>query len=153
MANTYTQLFIQIVFSPWGRASMILPKHKDELQMYATGIIQNRKHKLLAINFMPDHAHIFIGYNMVQPLPDLVRDIKAGTSKLINDRRWIFGKFEWQAGYGAFSYSRSEIDTVIKYINNQEEHHRKMSFKDEFLELLKRFEIDYDERYLFKWIE
>jgi REP element-mobilizing transposase RayT len=132
---------------------MILPKPKDELQMYATGIIQNRKHKLLAINFMPDHAHIFIGYNMVQPLPDLVRDIKAGTSKLINDRRWIFGKFEWQAGYGAFSYSRSEIDTVIKYINNQEEHHRKMSFKDEFLELLKRFEIDYDERYLFKWIE
>jgi len=153
MANTYTQLFIQIVFSPWGRASMILPKHKDELQMYSTGIIQNRKHKLLAINFMPDHAHIFIGYNTAQMLPDLVRDIKAGTSKLINDRRWIFGKFEWQAGYGAFSYSRSEIDTVIKYINNQEEHHRKMSFKDEFLELLKRFDIDYDERYLFKWIE
>ena len=153
MANTYTQLFIQIVFSPWGRASMILPKHKDELQMYSTGIIQNRKHKLLAINFMPDHAHIFIGYNTAQMLPDLVRDIKAGTLKLINDRRWIFGKFEWQAGYGAFSYSRSEIDTVIKYINNQEEHHRKMSFKDEFLELLKRFDIDYDERYLFKWIE
>jgi len=153
MANTYTQLFIQIVFSPWGRASMILPKHKDELQMYSTGIIQNRKHKLLAINFMPDHAHIFIGYNTAQMLPDLVRDIKAGTSKLINDRRWIFGKYEWQAGYGAFSYSRSEIDTVIKYINNQEEHHRKMSFKDEFLELLKRFDIDYDERYLFKWIE
>ncbi len=153
MANTYTQLFIQIVFSPWGRASMILPKHKDELQMYATGIIQNCKHKLLAINVMPDHTHIFIGYNTSQLLPDLVRDIKAGTSKLINDRRWIFGKFEWQAGYGAFSYSRSEIDTVIKYIINQEEHHKKRSFKEEFLELLKRFEIDYDERYLFKWIE
>jgi REP element-mobilizing transposase RayT len=153
MANTYTQLYIQIVFSPWGRASLISPKHKEELQMYATGIIQNRKHKLLALNFMPDHVHIFIGYNPSQPLPDLVRDVKASTSKLINDRRWIFGKFEWQAGYGAFTYSRDEMDTVIRYINSQEEHHRKESFKEEFIGLMKRFGVEYDERYMFKWIE
>jgi REP element-mobilizing transposase RayT len=132
---------------------MIPQKHKEELHRYTTGIIQNRKHKLLAINFMADHVHILIGYNPSQLLTDLVRDIKACTSKLINERRWIFGKFEWQAGYGSFSYSRSDLDTVIRYINNQEEHHKKGSFKEEFLELLRRFEIDYDERYLFTWIE
>jgi len=153
MANTYTQLYIQIVFTPRGRLSLIPIKHKEELQKFTTGIIQNRKHKLLTINFMPDHVHILIGYNPSQLLSDLVRDIKSGTSKFINDRRLIFGKFEWQAGYGSFSYSRSDINTVIKYIDNQEEHHKKGSFKEEYLELLKRFEIEYDERYLFDWIE
>ena len=153
MANTYTQLYIQIVFTPRDRQCLIPSRHKEELQKYTTGIIQNRKHKLLAINFMPDHVHILIGYNPIQVLSELVRDIKSVTSKLINDRRWVYGKFEWQAGYGAFSYSRSAIDDVIKYINSQEKHHAKRKFSEEFIDLLKSFNVNYDERYLFNWID
>jgi putative transposase len=153
MANTYTQLYIQTVFAVKGRANMIPSKYKEELQKYTTGIIRNRKHKLLAINFMPDHVHIFFGYHPAQPLPDLLRDIKSNTSKFINEKQWLPGKFEWQEGYGAFSYSRSHIDKVVKYINNQEEHHKKFSFKDEYLKLLEKFEIDYNDNYLFEWIE
>jgi len=102
---------------------------------------------------MPDHVHILLGYNPNQLLTDLVRDIKAVTSKFINDHRWIYGKFEWQAGYGAFSYSKSEIDNVIKYIDSQEKHHARRSFREEFMELLKTFNVDYDEHYLFNWID
>lgn len=153
MANTYTQLYIHIVFTVKNRESIIPKKNKEELQKYITGIIQNRNHKLLAINTMPDHIHILIGYKPSQPLPDLIRDIKANSSKFMNEKRWIIGRFNWQEGYGAFSYSRSGIDNVINYINNQEEHHKKSSFKDEYLQLLKKFEVDYDEQYLFNWIE
>jgi putative transposase len=113
MANTYTKIYLQLVFTPEGRENVIPVKHKEELQKYTTGIIQNRKHKLLAINFMSDHVHIFIGYNPVQPLPDLVRDIKANSSKFINEKKWMPGKFKWQVGYGAFSYGHSQINDVI----------------------------------------
>ena len=153
MANTYSQIYLQLVFSPFRRENIIPVKHKEELQKYTTGIIQNRKHKLLAINFMRDHVHILIGYNPSQPLPDLLRDIKANTSKYINEKKWIPGKFQWQNGYGAFSYSNSQIDNVVKYINNQEEHHKTNIFRDEYLKLLEQFEIDYDKDYLFDWIE
>jgi len=153
MANTYSQIYLQIIFSPVGRDNLIPKKHKEELHKYTTGIINNRNHKLLAVNFMPDYVHIFIGYNPSQPLPDLVRDIKSNTSKLINSRKWMPGKFQWQEGYGAFSYSRSHIDKVIRYINNQEQHHKKTSFKDEYLEMLKAFEVEFDVKYLFKWID
>jgi putative transposase len=153
MANTYSQIYLQLVFSPFKRENIIPVKHKEELQKYTTGIIQNRKHKLLAINFMRDHVHILIGYNPSQPLPDLLRDIKANTSKFINENKWIPGKFQWQNGYGAFSYSNSQIDSVVKYINNQEEHHKTNKFRDEYLKLLEQFEIDYDKDYLFDWIE
>ena len=153
MANTYTQIYLQLVFSPLGRENVIPQKHKEELNRYTTGIIQNRKHKLLAVNYMPDHVHIFIGYIPAQPVPDLLRDIKANTSKFINEHQWLPGKFQWQAGYWAFSYSRSQIDNVIKYINNQEEHHKKRTFKEEYLGLLQRFEIDYDEKYVFEWYD
>jgi len=129
MANTYTQIYLQLVFSPIRRENVIPQKNKEELNKYTTGIIQNRKHKLLALNFMPDHAHIFIGYQPSQPLPDLLRDIKANTSKFINEKKWLPGKFQWQEGYGAFSYSHSQINNVIQYINTQEEHHKKASFK------------------------
>lgn len=149
MPNTYTQLYIHIVFTVKNRESIIPKKNKEELQKYITGIIQNRNHKLLAINTMPDHMHILIGYKPSQSLPDLIRDIKANSSKFINEKRWIIGRFNWQEGYGAFSYSRSGVDNVINYINNQEEHHKKSSFKDEYLQLLKKFEVDYDEQYLF----
>lgn len=153
MANTYTQLYIHIVFTVKNRESIIPKKHKEELHQYTTGIIQKRNHKLLAINFMPDHVHVFIGYKPSQPLPDLVRDIKANTSKFINEKHWKTGRFSWQVGYGAFSYSKSGIDNVIKYIKNQEIHHKKSSFKEEYLKLLKKFEVDYDEQYLFNWID
>jgi REP element-mobilizing transposase RayT len=140
------------VFSPRGHENAIPVKHKEELQKYTTGIIQNRKHKLLAINYMSDHVHIFIGYSPSQALPDLLRDIKANTSKFINEKKWLPGKFLWQEGYGAFSYGHSQIDDVIHYINTQEEHHKRASFKEEYLKLLDRFDIDYDPKYLFEWI-
>jgi REP element-mobilizing transposase RayT len=152
MANTYSRIYLHLVFSPMGRQNIIPVKHKEELQKYTTGIIQNRKHKLLAINFMPDHVHIFIGYHPSQPLSDLLRDIKADTSKFINERRWMPGRFQWQEGYGAFSYGQSQIDNVIQYINTQEEHHRKSTFRDEYIEFLEKFEIEYDARYLFEWL-
>jgi putative transposase len=153
MANTYTQIYLQLVFTPEGRENVIPVKHKEELQKYTTGIIQNRKHKLLAINYMSDHVHIFIGYNPSQPLPDLVRDVKANSSKFINEKKWIPGKFKWQVGYGAFSYGHSQISDVIHYINNQEEHHRKTKFRDEYQKLLEIFEVEYDPRYLFDWYD
>ncbi len=152
MANTYTKIYLQLVFTPSGRENIIPVKHKEELQRYTTGIIQNRTHKLLAINYMPDHVHILIGYQPSQPLPDLLRDIKANTSKFINDNKWLPGKFKWQEGYGAFSYSHSQLGDVINYIINQEQHHQKTSFKDEYLETLVKFDIDFADEYLFDWI-
>ncbi len=152
MANTYTQLYIHIVFTVWGRLNLIPKKHKEELHKYITGIIQKRKHKLLAINSMPDHFHIFVGYQPSQSLSDLVRDIKANSSKFINENKWMTGKFAWQSGYGAFSYSKSHINNVISYVKNQEEHHKKSTFKEEYLRLLNKFEVEYEDKYLFEWI-
>ena len=153
MANTYTQIYIQIVFAVQGRQNLIRKIHKEELQKYITGIIQNKKQKLLAINCMPDHGHVFIGMKPSIALSDLVRDIKNNSSTFINKKRWILGKFNWQEGYGAFSYGHSQMDAVIKYIQNQEKHHAKKTFKDEYLELLKRFNVEYDEKYLFEWVD
>jgi REP-associated tyrosine transposase len=152
MANTYTRIYIQLVFSPMRRENVIPVKYQEELQRYTTGIIQNKRHKLLAIKYMTDHVHIFIGYQPSQPLTDLLRDIKANTSRFINENKWMSGKFQWQEGYGAFSYGHSQINNVIHYINTQEEHHNKTSFKDEYLELLKRYYIEYDPKYLFEWL-
>ena len=153
MANTYTQIYLQLVFTPEGRENVIPVKHKEELQKYTTGIIQNRNHKLLAINYLKDHAHIFIGYQPAQPLPDLLRDIKSNTSKFINEKKWLPGRFRWQEGYGAFSYGHSQINDVIHYINNQEEHHRKTKFRDEYQKLLEIYEVEYDPQYLFDWYD
>lgn len=150
MANSYTQLYIQIVFAVKGRQNLISPQHKEELQKYITGIILERKSKLLAISCMPDHTHIFIGYKPTIPLPDLVRDIKAVSSKFINEHEWVIGKFNWQEGYGAFSYAQSQLTNVIQYINNQEKHHLKRNFKQEYIELLKRFEVFFEEQYIFE---
>ncbi|MDX9725812.1 MAG: IS200/IS605 family transposase [Bacteroidales bacterium] len=152
MANVFSQIYLHLVFSPLGHENAIPQKHKEELQKYTTGIITNMKHKLLAINFMQDHVHIFAGYSPSQPLPDLVRDIKANSSRFINEKKWIAGKFRWQEGYGVFSYSRSQINYVINYINTQEKHHRTTTFKEEFLKILDKYEVDYDPRYLFDWI-
>jgi putative transposase len=150
MANTYTQIYIQIVFAVQGRQSLIRPQHNDELQKYMTGIISGQGHKLIAINNMPDHFHILVGQRPNVALSDLVRDIKAGSSGFINDRRWVLGRFSWQKGFGAFSYSHSHLDAVIRYIQNQQEHHRGTTFREEYLELLKRFNVSHDERYTFQ---
>ncbi len=153
MPNTYTQIYIQIVFTVKGRQNLISEMHREELQKFITGIITNRSQKMLAIYAMPDHIHILIGFKPNMSISDLVRDIKAGSSKFINDSKWINGKFNWQEGFGAFSYSKSHLDNVVKYILNQKEHHHKQSFKEEYFQLLKEYEIDFDERYLFEWIE
>ncbi len=118
-----------------------------------TGVIQEREHKLIIFNGMPDHTHILIGLNPKMAISDLVHDLKIASSKFINSKRWFIGKYHWQEGYGAFSYSRSHLDRIYKYIQNQEKHQQSKSFKQEYLELLDKFRIDYDEKYLFKWIE
>lgn len=153
MANTYTQIHIHIVFAVQGRQCLIPMEHKEELYKYITGIVKKRNQKLITINGMSDHVHVFVGTTPTVALSDLVRDVKAGSSGFINEKKWIRGKFNWQEGFGAFSYSHSQIDSVVKYIQNQEEHHRKKTFKEEYVSLLKAFEVQYDERFLFKWIE
>jgi len=153
MANTYTQIHIQTVFAVQNRQSLIRDEWKDDLYKYITAIIQNNDHKLLQINGMPDHIHILFGLRPVQSLSDLMKQVKQDSSKWINQNRLASGKFSWQEGYGAFSYSKSQLPRVIKYIQNQEEHHRKHSFREEYLALLDTHGVDYDERYIFKPIE
>lgn len=153
MANTYSQVYLQFIFAVKGRCSLIPQKYNDELQKYITGLVQNRKQKLLAINNMPDHLHLLVGFGTTMSMADFMEEVKSISSKFINDKNWIREKFEWQRGYGVFSYSRSQIDGVIKYIMNQQDHHKKLTFKEEYLDFLKKFEIDYNERYLFEWIE
>ncbi|HOP04112.1 MAG TPA: IS200/IS605 family transposase [Tenuifilaceae bacterium] len=153
MANTYTQFYVHLVFSPKNKQSLIMRNWKDDLEKYITTIVQNHNHKLLAINCMPDHIHIFIGYNVNQLIPDLVEEIKTSSSAWIKYKNLSRFKFEWQRGYGAFSHSRSQVDTVVKYILNQEEHHRKKTFKDEYLEILRKNDVKYDDRYVFGFFD
>lgn len=153
MPNTYSQIYIQIVFAVKGRQNLISRDNEDELEKYISGIVRNRDQKMLSIFSMPDHTHMLVGIKPSLAISDLVRDIKSGSSQFINEKHWIKNKFHWQEGFGAFSYSRSQIDNVIKYILNQEEHHKKTTFREEYLDFLKKFEIEYDEKYLFDWIE
>jgi REP element-mobilizing transposase RayT len=149
MANTYTQCYFHLVFAVKNRKALIKKEWKSELEKYITGIVQNHKHKMLAIGSMHDHIHILIGYNINQLIPDLVEVIKTSSNSWIKERRLSEFKFEWQKGYGAFTYSRSQIDDVIKYILSQEEHHTKRSFRLEYLEMLKKNNVDYNPEYLF----
>jgi putative transposase len=149
MPNTYTQVYLQFVFAVKYRDKVIHPSWKDNLYQYITGIVQNNGHKMLVINGMPDHLHIFIGMIPNQSVSDLLKDIKRSSSIWINENKFVKGKFEWQEGYGAFSYSKSQIKNVIAYIENQEEHHKKESFKKEYIHFLQKFEIEYDEKYIF----
>ncbi|RZJ74155.1 MAG: IS200/IS605 family transposase [Flavobacterium sp.] len=149
MADTYSQIYIQIVFAVKGRDNLISGKWKDELYKYITGIITNEGQKLLAINGMPDHIHILIGLKPTAMLSNLVRDIKSNSSRFINEKQWIAGKFEWQQGFGAFSYSQSQLTNVITYIQNQEEHHKLKTFREEYIEFLKLYNVDYKDQYLF----
>ncbi len=150
MSNTYTQIHIQVVFAVHNRESLINADWKDELYKYITGIIQNNNHKVLQINGMPDHIHILFGMRPTQSLSDLIKQVKQDSSKWINKQGLVNGKFSWQSGYGAFSYSKSEVSKVVNYIKNQEEHHKKLLFQDEYLKLLKDFNVDYDARYILK---
>ena len=153
MANTYTQLHIQTVFAVQNRNCVIQSAWSSELYKYMTGIVQNHGHKLLAINSMPDHIHILFGMRPSQSLSDLLQDIKGSSSKWINDKGFVRGRFSWQEGYGAFSYSKSQVPRVIQYIKNQQEHHRKKTFAEEYQEFLEEFGIDFDDRYVFKPVE
>lgn len=150
MANTYTQIHLQFVFAVKHRASLIDVAWKNDLYKYITGIVQNQGHKMLCINGMPDHIHILIGMRPTQSISDLLQDIKGDSSKWINKNDLTKGKFEWQEGYGAFSYAPSQLKNVIEYINNQEDHHRKKTFTEEYKEFLSDFLVEYDERYIFK---
>lgn len=150
MANTYTQIYLHVVFAVEGRQNLIKPEHNDELQKYITGIVSGQKQKLIAINNMPDHLHLLVGMRPDLSLSDLVRDVKACSSKFIKEKRWVAGRFSWQEGFGAFSYSRSQLGAVIRYIESQQKHHAMKSFREEYVELLEKFGVDYDPRYIFK---
>ena len=150
MANTYTQIHIQAIFSVLNRECLILPYWKAELYKYITGIIQKNNHKLLAINGMPDHIHIMLGLRPSQSISDLLQDIKGSSSKWINEKHFVPGKFSWQSGFGAFSYGRKDIQKILQYINEQKFHHKKRSFINEYMDILNEFGIKYDDRYIFK---
>ena len=153
MANTFTQLHIQLVFAVKNRASLIQKEWKPELEKYITGIVEKQNHKLLAIGSMSDHIHIFIGYNVNQLIPDLVNEIKTSSSTWIKLQKLTPFKFEWQKGYGAFSYARSQVNAVTNYVLNQEVHHAKKTFKAEYLDMLNRSEIEFKEEYLFHFFD
>jgi len=150
MAKTYTQIYLHVVFAVEGRQRLTAPEHNDELQKYIAGIISGQNQKMIAINNMPDHLHLLVGIKPDIALSDLVRNIKAGSSKFINEKHWVMGRFSWQEGFGAFSYSRSQLGAVIRYIENQQQHHAKQSFRDEYVELLEKFNVGFDPRYIFK---
>jgi REP element-mobilizing transposase RayT len=151
--SAYSQILIQLVFAVKGRQSLIRPEWEDRLYRYITGIVQGQGQKLLAINGMPDHIHILIGMKPSCCLADLVREIKKASSAFVKEEKLSRFPFYWQEGYGAFSYSKSQLDIVVKYILNQKDHHRNRSFREEYITFLEEFGIDYDSRYLFEWLE
>jgi REP element-mobilizing transposase RayT len=153
MPNTYTQLYTQFVFAVKGRQNLIRESFRDELEKYICGIISNHQSKTLAIYCNPDHIHILVGMHPTLAPSKLMEQVKSGSSLWVNDKKYIQGKFTWQDGYGAFTYSKSQIDRVVKYILNQPEHHKKQTFRDEYLLLLERFEVEFDPKYLFEWYD
>ena len=153
MANTYTQLYIQFVFSVKGRANLINESFRDELEKFMCGIINNHKCKTFAIYCNPDHTHIFVGMHPTISPSKLMEQVKSGSSGWLNEKKYILGKFAWQDGFGAFTYSKSHIDNVVKYILNQPAHHKKQTFKEEYLQILEKFDIEYDLKYLFEWYD
>ena len=153
MANTYTQIHIQAIVAVKFRAAVITPKWKERLHRYITGIVQNKTHKMLSINSMPDHLHLFFGFRPTQSLSDLMKLVKGESSEWINKQKFTPSFFRWQEGYGAFSYARSQVKTVADYVENQEAHHYKKTFLEEYKEFLRKFEVEYDEQYIFKPLE
>ena len=152
MPNTYSQIYLQFVFAVKHRQSLIPKEHKEELHKYITGIVQNRKAKMIAVHCMPDHAHLFVGFKPVMSISDFVKEVKVASNEFINEKPWMKQKFNWQEGYGVFSYGHSQIDAVAKYVLNQEVHHQTKTFREEYLEFLQKFVIPYDEKYLFEFL-
>ena len=153
MPNTYSQIYLQFVFAVKGRQSLIPKSSKEELHKYITSLAQARNAKMLAVHCMPDHIHLFAGIKPVVYIPDFVKEIKVESNEFINKKKWGMGNFGWQDGYGVFSYGHSQINTVCGYILNQEKHHSKKTFKQEYYQFLERFSISFDEKYLFEWME
>ncbi|MGE5431753.1 MAG: IS200/IS605 family transposase [Syntrophomonadaceae bacterium] len=151
MPDTYTQVYIHVVFAVSSREALIKPNFSSDLQRYITGIVKNKGSRLLAIKAMPDHVHILLALDPKTSISDLMREVKASSSVFIKNK-FNLSLFSWQSGYGAFSYSKSQIDSVVKYILNQEDHHRQKSFKEEYMKILVDFGVEYDEKYLFHWI-
>ncbi len=150
MANTYTQLYVHIVFAVKGRENLIAPQWKEELFKYISGIITNKGQKLMVINGVPNHIHILVGFKPDVSLSDLVRDIKSNSSRYINEMKWVNGNFEWQRGFGAFTSGYSQLDHIANYIRNQEAHHKTKTFREEYVEILDQQEINYKPEYLFE---
>tara|TARA_R110002126_G_scaffold14765_3_gene61340 strand:- start:15164 stop:15631 length:468 start_codon:yes stop_codon:yes gene_type:complete len=153
MGDTFSQIYIQIVFAVRNRRALIHEEWEEDLYKYITGIIQNKGQKLLAINGMPDHLHILIGMKPSCSLSNLVQEVKKSSNKFIKQNNFTHSDFHWQEGFGAFSYSQSHINNVVQYINNQKEHHKIKSFQEEYLEFLEKFNIEYQPKYLFDWIK
>jgi putative transposase len=153
MPNSYTQIHIQFVFAVKYRAALINSEWEERLHQYITGIFQQNNHKMLQINSMPDHIHIFIGMRPHQSISSLIQNVKTESSKWIKDQKLCQHPFAWQEGYGAFSYSKSQVPSVVKYVKNQKKHHGKVTFLDEYKKFLTVFEIDWDEQYIFKELE
>jgi REP element-mobilizing transposase RayT len=153
MANTFSQIYLQFVFAVQYRQQLIPKAHKEELHKYITGLVQRRNVKMLAVHCMPDHIHLFVGIKPAIYIPDFVKEVKVESNEFINNKKWVNGKFNWQEGYGVFSYSRSHIGNVAEYIQNQEAHHARQTFRQEYESLLKKFEIEYEERFLFDFME
>jgi putative transposase len=153
MANTYTQCYVHLVFSVKQRDALIQKSWRNELEMYITGIVQNNKHKMLAIKSRPDHIHIFIGYNVNHLIPNLVEEIKTSSNAWIKEKGFSKFKFDWQKGYGAFTHARSQLDVVVNYILTQDEHHKKITFKEEYLEMLRKNDISYEDKYVFEFFD
>lgn len=153
MSGTFSQIYIQIVFSVRGRENLIQKPWNEDLYKYMAGIIRGKEQKPIIVNGMPDHVHIFVGLRPSMAIADLVRDVKNNSSNFINQGGWVKGRFSWQEGYGAFSYSQSQINDVYNYILNQEQHHARRTFREEYVDMLKKFEVQFDDKYLFEWLE
>ena len=153
MAGTFTQIYMQAVFAVKGRSNLLQVPWRDELFKYMAGIIKNKGQKPIIVNGVADHAHLFLGLKPSMAISDLIRDVKNNTSNFINEQEWIRGRFAWQEGYGAFSYGHSQMKKVFNDILNQEEHHRKRTFREEYLEFLKKFQIPHEDRFLFEWLD
>lgn len=148
MPNTYSQVYLQFVFAVQNRASLIQPEWEEDLRKYISGIVTTNKHKLIAVNGTANHMHLFVGYSLHQSIPELMKDVKRSSSLWINSNNLVPGKFNWQEGYGAFSYSRSHISKVANYIMNQKEHHKQLTFREEYIDLLEKFGVEYDAKYI-----
>ncbi len=153
MPNTFSQIYLQFVFAVKGRQSLISKQHKEELHKYLTSLVQARKAKMLAVHCMPDHTHLFVGFKPSVLISDFVKQIKVESNEFINSKKWTNDTFNWQEGYGVFSYGHSQIDVVCKYVMNQETHHRRKTFKEEYHTFLEKFAVSYEEKYLFDFIE